>query len=221
MSTKSGLEDIWPLSPLQEGLLFQSQLDEGGPDVYNVQVAIDLDGALDPSGLRAAAAALLRRHPNLRSAFRRRKSGQAVALIPKEAEAPWRDADLFGADEAERARELDRLAAAERAARFDPARPPLLRFLLVRLGAERHRLVLTHHHILLDGWSLPLLVRELFALHAAGGDPDGLARPAPYRDHLAWLQRRDRPAAEAAWRAALAGVESPTRLAPTAAPAGR
>ncbi|MFD0804231.1 condensation domain-containing protein, partial [Streptomonospora algeriensis] len=81
MSNASGLEDILPLTPLQEGLLGETQIDTEGSDVYNVQVALELDGGLDPERLRAAADALLRRHPNVRAAFRRRKNGQAAALV--------------------------------------------------------------------------------------------------------------------------------------------
>ncbi len=96
----------------------------------------------------------------------------------------------------------DAVAADERAGRFDLARPPLLRCALVRLGAEHCRLVLTFHHIVADGWSLPVLHRELMAYY---GTPDpGLPEVTPYADHLARLARQDRDAARDAWRAALA-----------------
>ncbi len=86
--------------------------------------------------------------------------------------------------------------------------------MLIRLGPDRHRLVITNHHILLDGWSTPLLLRELFALYRAGGSAEGLPRVTPFRDYLGWLRRQDGQAAEAAWREALQGLEEPTRLAP-------
>src|SRR5262249_23184912 len=103
----------------------------------------------------------------------------------------------------------------------------LMRFTLIRLAAERHRLVLTHHHLLMDGWSLPVLVRELLTLYEHKGDGAALPRVTPYRDYLAWLAAQDRagarapspPAlagagARAAWQQALAGVEEATRVAP-------
>ncbi|GAB3448524.1 hypothetical protein GCM10027570_22130 [Streptomonospora sediminis] len=211
MSNASGLEDILPLTPLQEGLLFQSQLDAEGTDVYNVQLALELNGALEPARLRGAADALLRRHPNVRAAFRRRKNGSPAALIGKEVPADWSETDLTGLGAAGQAAELERIRDTQRRTRFDPARPPLLRFVLVRTAADRHVLVLTHHHILLDGWSLPLLVRDLFGLYA--GDAAALPRPAPFRDHLAWLAARDTGADLAAWRESLAGVDGPTRIA--------
>ena len=72
--------------------------------------------------------------------------------------------------------------------------------------------MLTNHHILMDGWSLPILVRELLALYADKADAGALPRLTPYRDYLAWLARQDRIAAIAAWREVLAGLEQPTRL---------
>ncbi|GGK04495.1 hypothetical protein GCM10010123_38050 [Pilimelia anulata] len=204
--SKSGLADILPLSPLAEGLLFQSELDAGGPDVYTVQLVVGIDGPLDPDRLRTAADGVLRRHPNLRAGFRRRRSGEAVALVPKRVELPWRYV------EADSAAAADAVALAERERRFDPATPPLLRFALVRLAADRHHLVITNHHVLLDGWSTPLLVADLFALYA--GTPLPPARP--YKEYLAWLSRQDRDAAADAWAAALAGLAEPAMVAPAA-----
>ncbi|QBI54648.1 non-ribosomal peptide synthetase [Streptomonospora litoralis] len=211
MSNASGLEDILPLTPLQEGLLFQSGLDTEGTDVYNVQIALELDGPLEPGRLRAAADALLRRHPNIRAAFRRRKDGRPAALVGTEVPADFAETDISGLDPAAQDAEVACIRDAQRRARFDPARPPLIRFALARRAPGSHVLVLTHHHILLDGWSLPLLVRDLFGLYAGDGAP--LPRAAPFRDYLAWLSRQDAGAALTAWREALTGIEGPTRIA--------
>ncbi|MDA2804799.1 non-ribosomal peptide synthetase [Nocardiopsis suaedae] len=212
MSSASGLEDILPLTPLQEGLLFHSGLGDGAADAYNVQVALDLDGPLDAERLHRAADALLVRHPHLRSAFRRRRNGQPAALVGASVPASWRFTET--AEDA-----VPALLEAERAARFDLARPPLIRFVLARTAPDRHVLVLTHHHILLDGWSLPLLVRDLMRIYAADG-PASLPKPAPYRHYLAWLGSRDTAAAQKAWAEALDGVSGPTRVT-EAAPAER
>ncbi|WP_242454798.1 amino acid adenylation domain-containing protein [Bailinhaonella thermotolerans] len=209
---QSQLEDILPLSPLQQGLFFHAIFELGaGTDVYTAQLVLDLDGPLDAAALRAAAATLLRRHANLRASFRQRKQGDPVQVIHRRVDLPWHEADA--ADEAEAAR----LVRAERVRRFDMARAPLLRFLLVRLGPERHRLVFTNHHILLDGWSTPLLATELFTLYLRDGDDAGLPRVTPYKNYLAWLKRQDREAAHTAWREALAGIEEPTLVAPRVA----
>ncbi|WP_254885727.1 non-ribosomal peptide synthetase [Streptomyces sp. NA02950] len=209
-----GLADVLPLSPLQEGLLFHALYDERGADVYNVQMALDLRGELDPAVLRDAARTVLRRHDNLRAAFRTGARGQSLQAIPREVEPPWTEVDLSGLDEDARRAGLDRLLAEDLAARFDLRRPPLLRFTLIRLGEDQHRLLFTNHHILLDGWSGPLVMAELFELYGRAGDASGLPEVTPYRDHLAWLAEQDRRAAEDAWRTALAGVDEPTLVAP-------
>ncbi|MER5772686.1 condensation domain-containing protein, partial [Streptomyces sp. NPDC001985] len=200
--------DILPLSPLQEGLLFHALYDVSGPDVYVVQLVFELEGRVDSGRLREAGEALLRRYPNVSARFVVRGEGGPVQVIPAEVELPWREVDLRGGP----AGGFEGLVEEERGRRFDVSCPPLLRWVLVRLGEERYSLVLTVHHILLDGWSVPLLVRDLFGLY--GGV--GLGRPVVYREYLAWLAGRDREAARAAWGGALAGLEGPCRLVPGA-----
>ena len=107
-------------------------------------------------------------------------------------------------------RRLEEIVAQERAEHFDLATPPLIRFTLIRLAAEQHRLLLTSHHILMDGWSTPVLIRELLALYANRGDGGSLPPVTRYRDYLRWIAAQDRAAALAAWREALAGLEEPT-----------
>ncbi|RFU43197.1 amino acid adenylation domain-containing protein [Actinomadura logoneensis] len=208
------LQDVWPLSPLQQGLFFHARYADASADVYTAQAVIELRGALDAGALEAAAAALLRRHANLRAAFRQRKEGTPVQAILREVRTPWEEIDLTASPDADA--EADRIADRERARPFDLGRPPLLRFVLLRLADDRHRLVFTNHHILLDGWSTPILQTELFALYLTRGDDSGLPRVTPYKNYLAWLSRQDRDAAERAWRDALAGVEEPTLVAPDA-----
>ncbi|MFC9156620.1 non-ribosomal peptide synthase/polyketide synthase [Streptomyces bauhiniae] len=199
--------EVLPVSPLQAGLLFHAALDSGdeGPDVYTVQVSYDLEGPLDADRLRAAAQGVLDAHENLRSGFRHLSSGRPVAVVPRTAALPWRQLDLTGAAEDD----WERLLGQERR-RFDPEQPPLLRLLLARTGPGRHRLVLSHQHLLLDGWSLPLLTAELWARYE-GRTP---APPAPYRAHLRLLAAQDPAVSAAAWADALAGLAEPTRLAP-------
>ncbi|MCD9875952.1 non-ribosomal peptide synthetase [Streptomyces guryensis] len=217
--TQPGPVDVLPLTPLQEGLLFHAlyEHERDAPDVYVVQLVFEIEGLVDADRLRACVQALLERHPNLRAAFRRRRGGQPVQVVPRRATLPWAEADLTGrAIGTEKA--WTALLDEDRALGFDPATPPLLRCTLVRTGEHRHRLLVTHHHILLDGWSVSVLLRELLALYAADGDPAVLAPAPPYRAFLEWLNRRERSAAEAAWRDALADVAEPTRLAPATAP---
>ncbi|MFF1423092.1 amino acid adenylation domain-containing protein, partial [Streptomyces sp. NPDC058280] len=209
-----GLQDVWSLSPLQEGLLFHALYDTEGPDVYTVQLSVGLEGDLDTAALRAAGQALLRRHPNLRAGFRYTEGGQPVQLIPRDVTLPWQERDLSALSLARREAEVARLTSEERTQRFDPARPPLMRFTLLHLGDEMYRLVITHHHILLDGWSMPILLRELFSLYRGHGDDTGLAPVTPFKEYLTWLARQDRSAAEKAWREELSGLTQPCHVAP-------
>ncbi|WP_240506262.1 non-ribosomal peptide synthetase [Thermoactinospora rubra] len=178
---RRGLADILPLSPAQEGLLYHALRDER--DVYVVQARFAVDEPVDRDRLRAALDALPARHPNLRACFRHKGLDRPVQLIPHQVSVPWTE---------------------QPARRFDVTRPPLLSASLQ--GAD---LVLSVHHILVDGWSMPILARELGALYA--GEP---LPPAPaFRDYLAWLRDQDGAEAAAAWRAALAGLDGPTRVA--------
>ncbi|MFB9840333.1 condensation domain-containing protein, partial [Actinoallomurus acaciae] len=158
--------------------------------------------------LRAAWQSLLRRHPNLRASFRHLGSGRPVAVAERGVVLPWSQADLSGLDPDAFAEAWERCLA-EEGRRFDPSVAPLLRVLLVRTGPQAHRLVLTHHHLLLDGWSRGPLVAELSALY----DGDTPPPSTPFRDFLTWLAGQDPKASEAAWSRALAGAEG-THLAP-------
>ncbi|NUP21555.1 MAG: amino acid adenylation domain-containing protein, partial [Streptomyces sp.] len=207
----TGLVDVLPVAPLQEGLLFHSLFDEDGVDVYVEQLVLTLDGAVDGARLRASWQTLLDRHTALRAGFVQ-VAGAAgpVQVVVDRAELPWREVDVTGLD----GTAADEVGVAERAARFDLAAPPLLRVALVREGAARSRMVVTLHHLLLDGWSLPLVLRELWTLYAAGGRADGLGTPVSSRPYWAWLSGRDKTAALAAWRAELAPVEESVLVAP-------
>ncbi|WP_240468137.1 non-ribosomal peptide synthetase [Streptomyces dangxiongensis] len=242
-STGSRISAVLPLSPLQQGLLFLSSYDRTATDHYVLQFTADIegDGTDLERRLRAASAALLRRHPNLRACFRHRKNGEPVQLVLRadDVEPDWALHDLTHLPAGERPAAADRLAREDRRRRIDPARPPLMRFALVRLGERSHRLVWSVHHILVDGWSLPLAVRELTLLAGEPGTPartdardgtaadtdtgqdrDPLPAPAPFGSFLAWLGTRDRTAARAAWAELLRGLDGPVRVAPDATGTG-
>lgn len=211
----TGLADVLPLSPLQEGLFFHSAFDIGAMDAYTGQIVLTLAGHLDADTLRAACDRLPARHGALRSAFTDQGLDRPVQVVVDTVDAPWELVDLSGLGAEDRQREWERLLAADRARRFDLERPPLLRFTLVRFDGDLHRLVMTNHHILWDGWSSAVLLRELLAGYAGASGPgrlDPVVEGVPYRSHLDWLARQDQAAAEAAWSRALAGLEEPTLL---------
>ncbi|MGW5493961.1 amino acid adenylation domain-containing protein [Streptomyces olivaceoviridis] len=212
MNRQSAISEVLPLSPLQQGLLFLSAYDRDATDVYALQLVLDLADVTDADAeaLRGAAGALLDRYPNLAACFRHRKSGEAVQVLPRSVELPWAERRLPAAG-------FDRVTGEERLRRFDLARPPLHRFLLLRADDGRARLLWTVHHILVDGWSMATLTRELaetFVRFRDGGTlPDRPVAP-PYQAYLAWLGTQDKEAARTAWRRALEGVTEPTRLVP-------
>src|SRR5690606_8393310 len=144
------------------------------------------------------AQAVLDRHANLRVAFAETADGTTVQVVPARVEAPWRQIALDHLDPAVIAAEAERIENAELAQHFDPRTAPLLRFTLLRTSPERYHLVVTSHHILIDGWSVPLLLRELLTGYAFGPHSRELPPVRPYRDYLTWLARQDREAALAA-----------------------
>ncbi|KAB7754195.1 non-ribosomal peptide synthetase [Mycolicibacterium mucogenicum] len=201
------IEDVLALSPLQQGLYSMAQLDQAD-DPYLIAMSADIDGDVDAALLRDCAAALLVRHPNLRASFVQ-AGARTVQVIPSAVDLPWRQLTAASPDAA------DDLEAQERRRPFSLERGPAIRFLLIEMPERRWRFAVIAHHIVIDGWSLPLFVGELLALYAAGGDISVLpAAPRPYRDYIGWLAARDPEASRRRWQQHLAGLDGPTMLAP-------
>ncbi|MGW8535176.1 amino acid adenylation domain-containing protein [Rhodococcus qingshengii] len=214
-----GLHDVWSVSPLQAGLMFHASLAATSTDVYTAQLCVELEGSVDSERLRGAAAGLLANHPNLCAAFVYDVHGLPVQLIVDDAVIPWTEVDLSDRGSATDA-DLERRLAEDRSAPFDLASPPLLRLTLLRTSPTRCVLVVTNHHIVLDGWSMPLLVRELLMRYADDSlsverAPADLPETPSYRTYLEWLMHRDMETSLAAWEDALEGVDEPTLLAPS------
>jgi amino acid adenylation domain-containing protein len=210
------LSDVWPLTPMQSGMLFESMLSDSGYDAYRMQTVFTFSGRVDPARMREAGQGLLDRHPALRAAFAPDTQGDLVQLVVDGVQLPWQELDLRTLVPEEREEAFERFLADDQAVPFDLATPPLVRMTLIRLGAEQAALVLTLHHALLDGWSEPLLARDLLRLYASHGHQAPLPPVRGFRDHLAWLARQDQGEAAAAWTAELDGVDRPTLLAGTA-----
>ncbi|WP_265923327.1 non-ribosomal peptide synthetase, partial [Cupriavidus nantongensis] len=188
------VQDLYPLSPMQAGMLFHSVLAPEG-SAYTNQLRVDVDG-LDPVRFIAAWQAALARHDSLRCGFLHR-GDQPLQWVARSVRLPVTTEDWSGRDAAE----LDRFAAAELAERFDLQRPPLMRLALLRTGAHRHHLVWTVHHLLLDGWSTAQLLGEVLRHYAGETLPASGGR---FADYIGWLQSRDAAAGEAFWQAQLA-----------------
>ncbi|WP_157517081.1 non-ribosomal peptide synthetase [Mycobacterium sp. MS1601] len=198
------IADVLPLTPLQQGLLFHASTAQGDDDVYAVQLNVGLCGPLDHDRLRNAVQAAVTRHPHLAARFSG-KFAEPVQIIPGDPTVPWQYLDTDGAGAEERIAEL---SAAERAAVCDLADQSPIRAALIRTGVDQYRLLMTNHHIVLDGWSIPILLGEIFA----GYYGQRLPPAPPYRRFVSWLAGRDLAAARTAWGEVLAGFDTPTLL---------
>ncbi|MPZ39502.1 MAG: amino acid adenylation domain-containing protein [Rhizobiales bacterium] len=205
------VEDIYPLSPMQQGMLFHA-LKDGTSGIYVNQVGVEI-GGLDAARLRAAWQAVSDRHAVLRTGFVWRElSGLAQQVVYRHVEVPFIDEDWRSRSLAPDALEaaLAKARDQERARGFDLSHPPLQRVRLIRLTAGRHYLIWTHHHVLLDGWSSARLIAEVLRQEGGESLPPVAGR---YRDYIGYLQGRDRAASEQFWRDVLSAPTEPSLLA--------
>ena len=209
--TRQNVEDLYELSPLQQGMLFHF-LAAPSSDVYLIRLVCSLRGPLDVAAFERAWQMVVDRNPSLRTSFHWEAISKPLQIVHRRQPSPielhdWRDVP-------ERAARLaDYLAAdAARGIRLDEA--PLTRLALVRTADDRWQLIWSFPHILLEGWSAARVLNELFSVYQAlRGNQTVPAPSVPrYRDYIAWLQKRDAGRAEAYWRPALSGFAAPTPL---------
>ncbi|MDR0945206.1 MAG: condensation domain-containing protein [Bifidobacteriaceae bacterium] len=236
-----GIEAVFPLSPMQAGMVFDAALAEGGPSgpervgatsAYAMQTTFHITGAFDPAAAETAIQLLPRRYPLLRTLFAYRGLTEPRQLVLRSRRLGWRTVDLTGLARPAADAELRRLAAHDLDEGFDIEHDPLLRATAVRLAADRWALVWTIHHLVADGWSAPLLnatwVRCYEAL-TGGADPTALGRALdaeceaglPFSDYVAYLAGRDQGPDLEYWRGLLDGVQPAGRIAPTVPPYSR
>ncbi|WP_447948706.1 amino acid adenylation domain-containing protein [Microbacterium maritypicum] len=181
--------DVWPLTPLQHGLLFHSlwERETGTSPTYLLQAAVEVEGDLSEDALRAAVADVLVTHENLRVGFFAGTDSDPVQFVPDRVEPEVTVVDLAEArgaarGEAPTAAQVQSVAAAEWARGFDPQRPPLIRVALLRVSETRAVLLVTAHHLLLDGWSIPLLLEEILDRVTGATPPEPEAQFIDYLD---------------------------------------
>ncbi|WP_434673912.1 non-ribosomal peptide synthase/polyketide synthase [Pseudomonas sp. R1-15] len=205
------LDDIYPLSPMQQGLLFHTLYEQAAGEYVN-QLRVDVQG-LDAERFRAAWQATIAAQDILRSGFVwQGELPQPLQIVHRQVQLPFTVLDWRERAEQSQtqARALAALADAERALGFDLSQAPLLRLVLVQTGAEQWHLIYTHHHILMDGWSNSQLLGEVMQRYN-GHAPGRIA--GRYRDYIAWLQRQDGQLSQDFWSEQLAALQEPTRLA--------
>ncbi|MEV0170176.1 condensation domain-containing protein [Streptomyces sp. NPDC050803] len=207
------VEDVHVLSPMQEGMLYHT-LRHPDSAVYLQQAAVTFHGPLDPALLRRAWQTVVDRHTTLRSAFRWERLDKPVQVVQRTAVVPLAEHDWSGlTPEQQRSRE-EQLLAQDRKTGFDLAEAPLLRLHLARLAADRYRFAFSLHHIIQDGWSTGIMLREVGAAYGAlsRGEPFAPPPVRPFGEYIKWLGEQDPAAAETYWRQRLQGFTEPTRL---------
>lgn len=209
----SDLEDIYPLSPLQEGMLFHSLYDsEDG--IYFEQLTGKIIGNFDSSAFAFAWQRIVDRHPILRSAMEWENQDTPLQIVSKSVnfsilKQDWRDLSPTRLED-----ELKQYLTEDRKKGFLLDSAPLMRFTIIRLDDSTWQWVWSHHHLILDGWSLPVLFKEVLAVYQSilQRVPHSLAPVPPYRNYIQWLASRNRQQAEQFWRETLAGISASTRL---------
>ncbi|HYO54957.1 non-ribosomal peptide synthetase [Archangium sp.] len=209
----SDVEDLYPLTPTQQGMLFHALLAPKSA-TYFEQLSWLVTSWLDLPAFLRAWKLCLHRHTILRSSFHWEGLDAPLQVVHSQVELPFELLDWSHLPAAEQQARFEQLLLEDKHRGIDLRRAPLVRLTAIRLAEERLRFLWSHHHLLLDGWSLGLLIAEVFSLYEslrAGRTPQLLPR-APYRDYIAWLSRRDASADEAFWRSYLEGFSSPTPL---------
>jgi hypothetical protein len=213
MSRNSDLAaDGYELSPLQHGMMLHTLLDPG-TGTYLLRADFPLEN-LDVAAFRQAWQRLIDRHSALRTSFHWEGLDHPVQVVHDVVEVPFEDVDWRGLSDKEQQKKLRFWLRTDRRRDFVLTQAPLLRVALFRLTDKDYHCVFTHHHLLADAWSAPLIHRELVEFYEAIRTGRELTLPAvrPYRDYIDWLRRQDSARAEAFWRQELAGFAAPTPL---------
>jgi amino acid adenylation domain-containing protein len=207
------LEDAYPLSPVQQGMLFHA-MSRPGAGIYVEQFLCNVRGPLDDVAFDRAWNTVLARHPALRTAIRWAEVDRPLQVVQPMVELPVERQDWREFCPRDRDEKLRDYLRADRKREFVPSWAPLMRLALFRLDESTHQLVWTIHHVVIDGWCVPILLSEVLAHYDAAIRGESLELPPspPFRAYISWLQRQDLTRAEAYWRKTLAGFRSPTPL---------
>ncbi len=205
---KKEIEAIYPLSPLQEGLLFHSVYDDSS-NMYVSHLSCTLSGELDIAAFKRAWERVVERHDVLRTMFVWEGLAKPLQVVRQHVDSPWIEHDWRHYSAAE---QQQRLETEDRG--FDLLKAPLMRLTLIRTGEDSYQFSWSHHHLLMDGWSAMRITGEVFKFYEAfaGGEELQLPNTLAYRDYIAWLREQDLKEAENFWRQTLAGFTSPTPI---------
>ncbi len=207
------IEDIYELSPIQKGILFQS-LYEPELGVYFFQVSIALRGQINIVAFEQAWQRIVAEHTALRTGFYWEDIDKPLQVVYRQVKVPFEQHDWREIDPAEQDRRFKSFLESDRKQGFDLSQGCLMRLTLIRLADQSYQFIWSHHFIILDGWSAPLIFKNFIEFYVGfcQGQEVPLTPSIPYRNYIAWLQRQDLFKAEAFWREALNKVQTPTSL---------
>ncbi|MDY6802248.1 MAG: amino acid adenylation domain-containing protein [Cyanobacteriota bacterium] len=210
---KKNIEAIYPLSPMQEGMLFHT-LYRPESGIYFQQLNFTLRGNLDVAAFEGAWARVVERHAALRTLFVSESREKPLQVVLKSVKMPWQNLDWQSVPSAERQSRLQAFKQEELERQLPIDRAPLMRWTLIQLEPDCYELVWSHHHLVTDGWSLSVILQEVLAFYQAiaSGKEISLTPVRPYRDYIAWLQKQDSSLAKAFWEKSLDGFITPTPL---------
>jgi len=209
----ANVQDIYPLSPMQQGLLFH-HLYESASEVYFIQLGCHIRKGLNVHVFRRAWEEVIHRHAVLRTAFVWERLQKPAQVVMKRVDLPWIEEDWRGLADAEQSRKWQQFQKSDLERGFDFKQAPLMRFALLRTGEDSYYFLWSNHHIILDGWSQQIVIREVFTLYEALLQQRDAALPPPkqFRHYMEWLQKQDANKAESFWKKELQGVSAPTDM---------
>lgn len=212
-NTKANLEDIYELTPMQQGMLFHTLYTEGS-DAYFEQFCYNLSGELDEDLFRKAWEEVVQRHGVLRTSFQWKGISKPVQLVSRKVELPWQVLDWSNLSEEEKESEFKNFIRHDRGIGFQMEKPPLMRCALIKLGGKSYQFVWSFHHIIMDGWSYPVLQKEVFNFYDAlkNGIELKLSNPVSFKQFILWLNKQDKNAAENFWKKELKNFDAPTPM---------
>ncbi|MEH1847189.1 MAG: amino acid adenylation domain-containing protein, partial [Nostoc sp.] len=213
------IESIYSLSPSQQGMLFET-LSASKSGIHIEQCILNFQEELDLFAFERAWQRIVERHSILRTAFIWEAQDEPLQVLLKRVEVSLEQQDWRGLSLSQQQEKLETYLSADRLRGFKMTRPPLMRLALFQVGSNAYQFVWTFHHILLDGWCMPLILKEIFAFYEvfSTGQDLSLEPSRPYRDYIAWLKQQDLSQAETFWRDKLQGFKSPTPLGMKAEP---
>lgn len=205
-TTKENIKGVYPLSPMQEGMLHHALADEGRPS-YMQQVCWTVRGTLDCGLLEKSWNLLIERHDGLRTVFAHEGTDRPLQVVVKDARLRVEFQDLRALAEERREPVRSEIMKLQRTTPFNLNRDLLMRFFVIRRADDLYDVVWTHHHLLLDGWSVAILLGEFLHLYSSlqvDRRPE-LARPVPVNGYIAWLERQSRDISRSFWNERLRG----------------